>query len=45
MSSDQMPHQGKTESVKFPPSRAEKDVKYRGMPAGGGGGMFKLRFD
>ena len=34
--------------IKFPPSRAGKDIKYPGYaPAGGGGGggMLKLRFD
>ena len=43
MSSDQMPAPGKTKLIKFPPSRAGKDVKCPGMP--GGGGMLKLRFD
>ena len=42
MSSDQMPAPGKTKLIKFPPSRAGKDVKCPGYARGG---MFKLRFD
>ena len=45
MSSDQMPAPGKTKLIKFPPSRAGKDVKCPGYARGGGGGMLKLRFD
>ena len=45
MSSDQMPAPGKTKLIKFPPSRAGKDVKCPGYARGGGGVMFKLRFD
>ena len=37
------PALGKTKFIKFPSSRAAKDVKCLGMP--GVGGMFKLRFD
>ena len=44
MSSDQMPAPGKTKLIKFPPSRAGEDVKCLGE-GGGGGAMFKLRFD
>ena len=44
MSSDQMPAPGKTKLIKFPPSRAGKDVKCPGY-AREGGGVFKLRFD
>ena len=44
MSSDQMPAPGMTKLIKFPPSRAGKDVKCLGY-ARGVGGMFKLRFD
>ena len=43
MSSDQMPHPGKTKFIKVPPSRAGKDIKCPGYARGGG--MFKLRFD
>ena len=42
MGSDQMPAPGKTKLIKFPPSRAGKDVKYPGYARGG---MLKLRFD
>ena len=42
MSSDQMPAPEKTKLIKFPPSRAGKDIK---CPGYAGGGMFKLRFD
>ena len=37
MSSDQMPAPGKTKLIKFPPSRAGKDVKCLGYARGGGG--------
>ena len=43
MSSNQMPAPGKTKLIKFPPSRAGKDVKCPGYARGGG--MLKLRFD
>ena len=43
MSSDQMLAPGKAKLIKFPPSRAGKDVKCPGYA--GGGGIFKLRFD
>ena len=36
MSSDQMPAPGKTKLIKFPPSRAGKDVKCPGYARGGG---------
>ena len=36
MSSDQMPAPGKTKLIKFPLSRAEKDVKCPGYAPGGG---------
>ena len=39
-----MPAPGKTKLIKFPPTRAGKDVKWLGY-AGGAGGMFKFRFD
>ena len=42
MSSDQMPAPGKTKLIKFPPSRAGKDVKCPGYARGG---MLKFRFD
>ena len=45
MSSDQMPAPAKTKLIKFPPSRAGKDIKCPGYARGGGGGMFKLWFD
>ena len=45
MSSEQMPTPRKTKLIKFPPSRAGKDVKCPGYARGWGGGMFKLRFD
>ena len=35
MSSDQMPAPGKTKLIKFPPSRAGKDVKCPGYARGG----------
>ena len=35
MSSDQMPAPGKTKLIKFPPSRAVKDVKCPGYARGG----------
>ena len=44
MSSDQMSALGKTKLIKFPPSRAGKDVKCPGYARVGGGGMFKLQF-
>ena len=45
MSSDQMPRPGKTMFIKFPPSQAAGDSKCPGYARGGGGGIFKLRFD
>ena len=42
MSSDQMPAPGKTKLIKFPPSRAGKDVECPGYARGR---MLKLRFD
>ena len=37
MSSDQMPAPGESKLIKFPPSRAGKDVKCLGYARGGGG--------